>query len=88
MLFKGLFFSSVESNEWISPGRYLKGRNNDQMQITFNPADMNSAGIIYFNDPNATANSYLMSFVASKIQVQWVSGPQKLFFDFVGKLIF
>jgi hypothetical protein len=55
------------------------------MQITFNPGDMNSAGIIYFKDPNATANNYLMSFVASKIQVQWVSGPKNLFFDFVGK---
>jgi hypothetical protein len=56
------------------------------MQITFNPADMNSAGIIYFRDSNATANSYLMSFVASKIQVQWVSGPKNLFFDFVGEI--
>jgi hypothetical protein len=57
------------------------------MQITFNPTDMNSAGIIYFRDPNATANSYLMSFVASKIRVQWVSGPKNLFFDFVGKIL-
>jgi hypothetical protein len=81
------FFSTDGSNQWISPGRYLKGQNNDQMQITFNPADMNSAGIIYFRDPNATANSYLMSFVASKIRVQWVSGPKNLFFDFVGKIL-
>ncbi len=79
------FSSSVNSDEWISPGRYLKGENNDQMQITFDPADMNSAGIIYFKDPNVTANNYLMAFVASKIQVQWVSGPKNLFFDFVGK---
>jgi hypothetical protein len=25
--------------------------------------------------------------VASKIQVQWVSGPKKLFFDFVGEIL-
>ena len=46
---------------------------------------MNSAGIIYFNDTNTSAN-YLMSFVASKVKVERVSGPTTLFFDFVGKL--
>jgi hypothetical protein len=43
---------------------------------------MNSAGIIYFNDTNMP--TYTMSFVASRVYVQWVSGPQILFFDFVG----
>ena len=72
---------SGTSNDWISPARYLKGQNGDQFQVTFNPSDMNSAGIIYFNETAA----YLMSFVASRIKIQWVSGPTSLFFDFVGK---
>jgi hypothetical protein len=48
---------------------------------------MNSAGIIYFKDTNTTAANYLMSFVASRVFVQWVDGPTELFFDFVGKQV-
>jgi hypothetical protein len=60
----------------------LKGYQNDEFQVTFSPSDMNQAGIIYFNDTSA---SYLMSFVASKVKIQWISGPTLLFFDFVGR---
>jgi hypothetical protein len=77
-----LVFSNVA---WITPAQYLKGEQNDVFQVTFNPSDMNAAGIIYFKDTNTSA-SYLMSFVASKIMIQWVSGPTLLFFDFVGKI--
>jgi hypothetical protein len=73
----------LSTTEWITPARYLKGYQNDEFQVTFSPSDMNAAGIIYFNDTNSSAK-YLMSFVASKIKIQWVSGPTNLFFDFVG----
>jgi hypothetical protein len=43
---------------------------------------MNAVGIIYFRD--LSMPTYIMSFVASRVYVQRVSGPQILFFDFVG----
>ena len=83
MQFLLLSFLNCSSSGWITPAQYLKGYQNDQFEVTFNPTDMNSAGIIYFKDGNTSAN-YLMSFVASKIMIQRVSGPTSLFFDFVG----
>ena len=53
------------------------------MDLTINPTDLDGAGIYYFQDPART--TYAMSFVASRIDVRLVNGPDKLFFDFVGK---
>jgi hypothetical protein len=76
-------FRTANSAAWISPNRVLKGVNGDQLQITFNPANMSSAGIIYFSD--TASPNYLMSFIASRVKIQWVAGPTNLFFDFVGR---
>ena len=44
---------------------------------------MDSSGIIYFKYPSNYHHH--MMFVASRISLKRVSGPKKVFFDFVGK---
>jgi hypothetical protein len=75
-------YRSPRSAHWITPARYLKNENADQFLVTFNPGEMNSAGIIYFKD--ISMPTYMMSFVASRVYVERVTGPTTLFFDFVG----
>lgn len=71
-----------EPEEWISPARKLPS-DRDSFDLTIDPADLDNAGVIYFNDPAFSTST--MSFVASRVEVQLVSGPKTLFFDFVGK---
>ena len=68
--------------DWISPRR-KNSSEEERWETTFTPAKMDSNGIIYFSDSNDP--NYLMSFVASRVKVKKTAGPEKLFFDFVGK---
>lgn len=68
--------------DWISPRR--RNASEEELWVTtFRPGEMDSNGIIYFADSDNP--TYLMSFVASRVRVKKTAGPDKLFFDFVGK---
>ena len=80
-LFNDLFSISPENYEWISPHRQ-DPEDATSATLTFDPNDMDDVGIIYLKDPVST--SYMASFAASRISLKKLSGPSKLFFDFVG----
>ena len=81
-LHKNKFSLSPENYEWISPHRQ-DPEDATSATITFDPNDMDDVGIIYLKDPVST--SYMASFAASRISLKKLSGPSKIFFDFVGK---